>query len=1113
MNKFWGPTCKDYRRVAERIDNMLKDIHIGSPLERADCCISERYEKQMIIQRVMRNKTLPLDHCYVNLALVKQFSQGRKPQNGEQRNSPSKSFPLSLPERLKVDTPSQDFLYELSALFEPKTSHDGRTQAPRRILIRGRAGIGKTTLCKKIVYDFSKTGMWKSLYARVLWIPLRVLKDLPPAALTYQKLFEWIYFSGAGIHREAFARALSENLYSEASNRRGTLFLLDGLDEVSELPNNVALDFLSQLLNSPNVIITTRPHTVLPVGVTPIDLELETIGFFPDQVQAYLKNVVLGESERKDIQALLVKHRYLQTLVRIPIMLDALCLTWDRNFRDKHIPETMTGVYKAIVGRLWRKDAVQLGKKTEQSIDKVHPSEIEVEKEEELLGCLALSGLCSEIIEFQPHHRDAIYRQFKSLISSHEAHFTFDQWLGRLSFLRMGDLSTNETSRSYHFLHLTFQEYFAAEYFARQWNTGHEIEYLDLKGGGSKAPMSPAAFLQKYKYSARYDIFWRFVAGILVAKQNSKFFETIAEEPLDLLGPTHQRLIIHCLSEVSSPTEPSMRPALLKDLSLWLRFEYDLTGSSYLARESECPDEVLHTALGAGTSGYKKAILAALLRFGRYLSENIITTLVELVRNTEEDSEVRSTAARVLQGQLDLPEAAIKALVELLKDTYEDINIRSMAAEALGNQSVLPKMTVGALVILLKDIDKNIRSIAAEALGGHSDLPNTAINVLVALFHDEDPHVKAEAVKALWHRPILPETAVETLATLLQGHDYRVQYLAVEALGDQLTLPETAIKPLIVLLKDQDLKIQAAAAYVLEGHLTFPEIFIKPIVALFHDENIHIRSTAVKALGRLDLPETAIQAIFTSLIDSDKDIRSTTIRTSRRQPASPETAIEALVVLLQDEDDAIRTTSTEALRDLSALPETAIEALVTLLHDGVSQIRATAAEALGYQPNLPGTAIEALVTLFQDRDSYVRATAAEALGGQSGLPATAVEALVTLFQDKDNHVRASAAKALGYYSALSEPAIGALISLFQDRYSHVRASAVKALGNQSTLSESAIKSMVASFEDEDKYVRVVAVSALRDKPALAEMITEALVTLLHDKESYLRALAAGTLGY
>ncbi len=103
-------------------------------------------------------------------------------------------------------------------------------------------------------------------------------------------MFYYLYFE-----KQRDGRRLAEELWraidSEAKDSRGTLFILDGLDEVSELldSTHAASSFLTDLLNSPNAIITARPHATGLTGVEKPDLELETIGFFPEQVKVYLE--------------------------------------------------------------------------------------------------------------------------------------------------------------------------------------------------------------------------------------------------------------------------------------------------------------------------------------------------------------------------------------------------------------------------------------------------------------------------------------------------------------------------------------------------------------------------------------------------------------------------------------------------------------------------------------------------------------------------------------------------------------------------------------------------------------------------------------------------------
>jgi HEAT repeat protein len=1128
MNKFHGPdeaSDPDYVLVAKKISDFLDEIRRGTPLSQADTWIrSECYtKKKLAIQRLV-DKQLPMDQCYINLAIVEQPDEERqrskdRAEKGSEEDGTFEPSLFLLSDRLKVDTPEKQLQIELPTLFNSHKMPDGHTKEPRRILIRGRAGVGKTTLCKRIVYDFVYAGMWNTLFDRVLWVPLRKLKELSHQELDYGKLFEYIYFEGSE-DKEAFAKAFRTAIHSKTTAHRGTLFLLDGLDEVSELldPDSRSSKFLKTLLNSSNVIITTRPHTILPGDFEKPDLELETIGFYPDQVRKYLDNVVQNPSKVEEIQSFLQKYWLLRSLVRIPIQLDAVCVTWDKGLKDNPIPETMTGVYKAIVEHLWRKDTVRLGKVPEHFAKEAHPSEIDVEMEEELLGCLALSGLYSNVIEFQPTHRDLIYKKFKERIQHRKATFPFDELLGRLSFLRTSDPSAGVSKRSYHFLHLTFQEYFAARYFVRQWEAGKDLEYLDLNGGKSMPPISPEAFFQKYKYTARYDIVWRFTTGSLEPDNVSDFFKAIEQGPFDLLGPTHQRLVMHCLSEVGSSTEIPIRSKLEARLSDWLLFECDLTNSSLLAQESECPDQALLAAIKTDSSRGKLGILKALQRPGRHLSKATTMAIVASLKNKDEDKDVRLAAAHALGQQSTLSEVVVTALIVALKNKDEDKSFRSAVAQNLGYNSTLSEAVVTALLEALKnkDEDKNVRSAAAEALGRQSALSEAALSALIANLKnkDEDKNVRSAAAEALGYQSTLSEAAIAALITALEDKDKDVRWFTAQALGYQSTLSEAAIAAFIAALEDKDRNVRSAAARALVHELTLSKAVIATLIAALENKDEYVRSAAAQALRyQLTLSEAAIAALITALEDKNKDVRWSAAQALGHQSTLSEAAIAALTAALEDKDKDVRWSAAQALGHQSTLSEAAIAALITALEDKDKDVRSAAAQALGHQSTLSEAAIAALITALEDKDKDVRWSAAQALGHQSTLSEAPIAALTAALEDKDGYVRSAAAQALGHQSTLSEAAIAALITALEDKDKDVRWSTAQALRHQSTLSEAAIAALITALEDKYRYVRSAAAEALGHQSTLSEAATAALITALEDKDGYVQSAAARALGH
>lgn len=376
-------------------------------------------------------------------------------------------------------------------------------------------------------------------------------------------------------------------------------------------------------MNQRNVIITSRANATLPTGVKPPDLELYTIGFGSKEVTAYIKNAFTNHETREcdvakvgKVQDFLQRHQLLQGLVRIPIQLDAFCFTWDDAW-SQHVPETMTAVYEIIERSLWRKDLLNLRKvegltpHTIRGLPDVHDH---INQERNILEALAFTGMVCNIIDFGQSLRKEISTHFPRP----EGYISLDSILGKVSFLRTSDSMMNNVNRTYHFLHLTFQEYFAARYFVRHWKDSKKLKYLALEHSVYEE-LRPAEFLQKYKYDARYDIFWRFVAGLIGAeddKHKIDFFKMIEAEPRDWLGPTHQRLVMHCLNEVSSQSQAmgfaQIRKTLERQLSQWLLFECEFTKTSRLACDMDLPESSLTMAFQQATEETRRLLVQSI---------------------------------------------------------------------------------------------------------------------------------------------------------------------------------------------------------------------------------------------------------------------------------------------------------------------------------------------------------------------------------------------------------------------------------------------------------------------------------------------------------------------
>ena len=778
-----------------------------------------------------------MEECFINLAIIEKDNASSLESRLRDPSSAPQSSPFSIFARQKVQTPDKAEQVELSGIFNERPGRHGVEQ-PRRILIRGRAGVGKTTLCKKIVHEFIKGrwSEWNVLFDRVLWVPLRRLalderRNTP--GYNFEALFNHEYFGPGGSGPE-FAQALCSALRSDSSR---TLFLLDGLDEISGfLDGEDGMSrFLAALLDQPSLIITTRPNANIPAGLRKFDLELEAVGFYPEQVKSYVERAFTDTETMKmdqrtvnDIYSFLHTHRLLHGLVRIPIQLDALCYTWEEDFAVSSMPETMTGVYNAITQKLWRKDAVKLRTCDERYAKRAAEVEIEVstDRERYILECLAFNGLYYDIVSFTRAHRNEIARW------SLPAHgLTLDEMLTTTSFIRTSDLQPSTQRQEYHFIHLTFQEYFAARYFVRRGRHQEQLEYV-LKGReviSSDAPTHPKDFIRRYKYSARYDVFWRFVTGLLdETGQAEDFLKLIEQEPRDLLGPAHQRLVMHCLSETSGNFE--VRPRLEKKLAECVKLECRLRGFSLLAEEPECPEAVIIAALKTGRAKTKCAILHA--KFAQFwqFSETAAVKLTELLK--DRNKSVRLLAALVCSLQSTTSEAASTALMVLLKD--KDKNVREMALQVLGIRPVLTEATIRAVTSLLNHEDIDTRRLAVQVLQQQPALPTTSLMPLIMRLRDRDDEIQEMVLAALAKQANLPEAATTAITALLGNDKCRLgtrQFFIPAILIQQSPLEETTISALVTLLKSKSSAIRHVAAMVLLRQSTVSDEVVEAIRA------------------------------------------------------------------------------------------------------------------------------------------------------------------------------------------------------------------------------------------------------------------------------------------
>lgn len=120
---------------------------------------NEYYQDKLNIVRLSGDH-LSMDQCYINLAIVEtsnrkadRLKEGSDEEKGseeeegsDEADSTPQYLPFSILARQKVGMPDKTAQVEFASLFNDRKGPQSKTIKPRRILIRGRAGVGKTTL-------------------------------------------------------------------------------------------------------------------------------------------------------------------------------------------------------------------------------------------------------------------------------------------------------------------------------------------------------------------------------------------------------------------------------------------------------------------------------------------------------------------------------------------------------------------------------------------------------------------------------------------------------------------------------------------------------------------------------------------------------------------------------------------------------------------------------------------------------------------------------------------------------------------------------------------------------------------------------------------------------
>ncbi|XP_068686712.1 NLR family CARD domain-containing protein 3-like [Montipora foliosa] len=387
---------------------------------------------------------------------------------------------LKMVSRKKERGVKTDSIVNMLEIFKPNKE----CPQPKRVLIEGEPGIGKTTYCNKVAYDWAKNCKAEDSFPDVQVLLLLKCKDITsglweaiddqllPKDMKKEK--RWKFFTFIRDHQSK------------------VLLILDGLDELPTHKLPVYEEIIrGRMLSKCYLIVTARHKAGIKVREC-CDTLLEVKGFTKydaeDFISRYFKT---KEHLAEKLLERLRSDASLREVTANPLNAAFLCLLCEDVQGD--LPKGKTLLYAEIVQCVLRRYTKKKElPETDEDLTQLYHTELEH------LGCIALNGLLNDEMYFND---SAFQNGTGSLIRD----------LGLLSV--QAGRSKRRPSRCYGFLHKSFQEFFAALYLSCRL-TNEEI--------------SPDGLLADTRYFKEFQQVLLFTCGILAQRCEAKAMALVA---------------------------------------------------------------------------------------------------------------------------------------------------------------------------------------------------------------------------------------------------------------------------------------------------------------------------------------------------------------------------------------------------------------------------------------------------------------------------------------------------------------------------------------------------------------------------------------------------------
>lgn len=997
----------------------------------------------------------------------------------------------------------------------------------KKILVLGRAGIGKSTFCQYVAYRWAKGEIW-SQYHLVILIRLRFLThDRYPLGHLYSPidLVEKEYFPYDIIPDE------EKQYFKKLCDKGEVLWILDGYDEfIQNIPEQL-YDVFNYLCKKQHHILTSRPYSI---SLSSYDILMKITGFTNanifDYIQQYFDQIKDKQinilSEEQKLLTLLKSNPIIWSFVHIPINLEIICKLWLDIDKSTIKILNITELYDSVTEWLCRRFL------TKQNINNINMDKNTVythcHKQLTFFESLAFHSMKDNNIILSSNLLEKV---------KIETNYSFDDYqqlidIGILCLYNDKPIDVGIQTQDddyYYFVYLSFQEYFAARYLVNILN--------------SSSIQQGIQFIKNNKYNQRFLLVVTFTCGLLNENQYESsrniFWKTILDEPLDLVGFRHIQLIIYCIDQVTIKPNVSQFADLISCICQWMKciisvgyatvydkLVYSLQRSIVLVQEPAIMDQLVELLQSSNSETKQNAYkIISALSICNPQTHLLSAVLIAL----DDDSPyIRADACLTLGkiGEKAAKKEVIYKLLHMLADKND--NVRRNVCTTLGDigVKVVTNEMLNKLVHLLADENEDVKEHACKALGklGEKAVTNEVIDKLIDALGDGNWNVRVNACKALHaiggHKAMTK--IISKLMEALENSNWKVKANAVKALeeiGESAATSEVMNK-LVNVLGDENWNVREHACKALPkigGHVAMTEL-ISMLVEALDNEHWMVRANACIVLGSMGERVTTNEVI-TKLVNAFGDVNESVRKNASdalgkiEKKAPTVELINTLIKALEHENWMIRKNSCIVLGYIGEKVATTdvVNKLSELFRDDNVNVKWKACEALCKigKKFVTAEVIDTLLNTLGDTNEDVKQIGCYALGeiGEKAARIEVINNLTKALDDGNENVRKSACQALGKMAkkVASNEIIDKLSELVEDVNWNVRASACETLGKigEKAATDKVIDKLMKALDDGSWKViqnACIALGKLCEKIVSNKMITKLVTILGHEIE-------------